>query len=149
LPFAVRKVLLLLPAERLAVGTPLRTFSNANLAEAVALLPRSKSGLEVLSKIAPFCWSNGEPPLATGRRPVTSVALVKLTSEDERTPLVSEWTIPVPPIPEKMMVPDDVSPVKPVRVPAAIRFGPEAVSAAVPAEMICTLPVDALPSCNV
>jgi len=48
----------------------------------------------ILSLIAPLFCSNGEPPFATGRMPVTSVALVRLTREDESVPFVELWTIP-------------------------------------------------------
>lgn len=61
-------------AEILAVGVPLLTFKKPNLAEVVALLPSKRSCVPTLSKILPFAWSNGEPPLATGRIPEISLA---------------------------------------------------------------------------
>ena len=66
LPSPVRKVVLLdrFP-EREAVGTPDATFSKANFALPVALLPSKRSCVEIRSKIDPFPCSNGEPPLAT------------------------------------------------------------------------------------
>src|SRR5438876_10619256 len=57
--------------------------------------------------------------------------------------------MPVPPMPERVIVPLELSPVSPVKVPAATRFAPCAVKAVVPPETIFTFPVDADPSCNV
>src|SRR6266568_106132 len=96
-PVPVKK-LALLPelAETLAVGTPELTLMKANLADVVALLPSKRSCVAILSRIDPFACSNGDPPLRTGRMPVTSVAPVKFTSVDERTPVAERWAIPRP-----------------------------------------------------
>ncbi len=131
-------------AEILAVGVPELTLRKANFAEAVALLPRSRSCVPILSKIAPLPCSKGEPPLAVGRMPVTSDD-AKSIAEEERRPLTSEWTIPVPPIPENVMVPLDPSPVRPVSVPVAAIFPlfaivnavvPEALAVKISAELV-------------
>jgi len=139
----------LLPVPEIeAVGVPLPTLRKPNFALAVAVAPSKRSCVVSLSVITPFDCSNGEPPFRTGRMPVTSPE-ARLTALDESTPLMSEWTIPVPPMPEKMIVPAEVSPCKPVRVPAATRLAPFAVSAVVPPETIWTLPVAAPPSVKV
>jgi len=87
IPVPVKKVLLLPePAEMEAVGTPVLTLVNANFAEAVEVLPISKSCVDILSKIEPFACSNGDPPFTTGRMPVTSIE-ARLIAEDERIPV--------------------------------------------------------------
>ena len=88
-PFPVREVALFpLLAEIVAVGVPELTLVNANLAEVVALDPRSRSWVVFLSKIAPFALSNGQPPLATGRMPVIYCGPPPtFKAPDERVPL--------------------------------------------------------------
>ena len=95
-PVAVRYVALLFAPEIEAVGLPPATFKNPNLAEPVAVAPRSRSSVVILSVIAPFLSSNGDPPFTTGRIPVTSVPPFKLTADEVRTPLASEWISPMP-----------------------------------------------------
>ena len=51
--------------------------------------------------------------------------------------------------PEKVIVPEEVKPVKPVRVPAAIRLAPLAVRAVVPPGESCTSPVELFPKVRV
>ena len=51
--------------------------------------------------------------------------------------------------PEKVIVPEEVNPVKPVRVPAAIRLAPLAVKAVVPPGESCTSPVELFPKVRV
>ena len=77
-------------AEMVAVGVPAAMPVTANSADEVAVDPRRKSCVVILSKIAPLPSSNGEPPLRTGNIPVTSVAFERFTSEEVRTPLPSE-----------------------------------------------------------
>ena len=85
-PVPVRKVALLAVfAEILAVGVPEFMFVIANFAEPVELLPSKKSCEGILSKIAPFAAVKGEPPLESGRTPVTSVD--RSTRLEDITPL--------------------------------------------------------------
>jgi len=64
-----------------AVGLPPATLVKANFAEVVAVDPSKRSSVVFRSKIVPLLVFslNGDPPLATGRIPETSV--VKLTAE--------------------------------------------------------------------
>jgi len=73
-------------ADNEAVGVPPATFTKANFALVVAVDPRSRSWVLILSVIAPFDCSNGEPPLPIGKMPVTSPD-ARLTALDERTPV--------------------------------------------------------------
>ncbi len=59
------------------------------------------------------------PPLANGKTPVTSV--VKLTCPTDRVP-VPDPPLTMPPAfnPEKVIVPDDTTPVAPVIAPAPV-----------------------------
>ena len=77
--------------------------------------------MAILSLMAPLFCSNGDPPLATGRMPVISDD-ARFTALDERIPLESEWTMPVPPILEKVMVPEDVMPVAAAIAPVAFTW---------------------------
>ena len=94
LPVASSDSALLLAPEMDAVGVPPATFTKANFALVVAVDPSRKSWVVIRSLIAPLFCSNGEPPLATGRMPVTSEAPFKFTREVVSTPLVSVWTMP-------------------------------------------------------
>jgi len=115
--------LLLLPAEMLAVGTPLFTLVKANFALVVELEPSNKSSVCSLSNIAPFPSVNGEPPLSTGRMPVTSLEPpARFTALVERLPLISVWTIPTALNPVNWILPADVIPWRPVIVPVAVRL---------------------------
>jgi len=60
------------PVARDSVGVPVLILRNPIFAEAVALLPSKRSSVESRSKIAPLPSVNGEPPLVTGRIPLTS-----------------------------------------------------------------------------
>src|SRR5579862_4277911 len=80
-----------------AVGVPVPTLTKPNLAELVAVEPRSRSSLVFLSTMALLLFSvNGEPPLRTGRIPVTREAFPKFRADDERSPVASDWTTPRP-----------------------------------------------------
>ena len=118
--------------EILAVGVPELTLMTANFAEAVDVPPISKSCVVIRSLMAPLAAENGDPPLASGKMPVTSDD-ARSTALDDRTPLESEWTMPNPPMLEKVIVPLEVMPVSPVIVPvAAILPLPATVNLAVP-----------------
>ena len=68
----------------------------------------------------------------------------------ERTPEPLVYSKPLSVVkPEKVIVPEDVNPVKPVRVPAPIRFAPLAVRASVPPGVSCTSPVFVSPRVRV
>lgn len=64
---------------------PLLTLIKPNRALLVAVEPRSRSCVVIRCVIAPLPCSNGDPPLVTGRMPVTSVD-ARLTALVERTP---------------------------------------------------------------
>ena len=84
-PLPVRDKALLPVPEIEAVGVPPATLRKPNLALLVAVEPSNRSWVVFLSKIEPFALSNGEPPLATGKMPVTSVE-ARLIAEEEITP---------------------------------------------------------------
>src|SRR5258708_5612350 len=94
-PAPVRYAALLpFAAEIDAVGTPLLTLVKANLALTVDVPPRRRSSVGILSVIAPLVSSNGDPPLTTGRIPLTSIPLFKLTRLEVRVPFAELWTMP-------------------------------------------------------
>ena len=84
-PLASRLRALLFAPDIEAVGVPPAIFVTANLALAVLTPPSKKSCVVILSKIEPLASSKGDPPLATGRIPVTS-PLARLIAEEERIP---------------------------------------------------------------
>jgi len=104
-PVAVSEVAPVVPAIE-AVGVPPATLVKAKAAEVVALAPKRRSCVVFLSKIAPLALSNGEPPLPTGRMPVTSVE-ARSTAEEESTPFEEICAMPCP-IDEKVVVPPTV-----------------------------------------
>lgn len=90
-------------ADKVAVGVPFATPVIANCDELVAVPPMRKSFVVFLSKIAPFAWLSGEPPLATGRIPVTSV--VRSTRLLVSVPFAKLWTTPAVPNCDRTVVP--------------------------------------------
>ena len=81
-------------ADRVATGVPTAIPVTPNCAELVATPPSRKSWVVFLSVMAPFRTSNGEPPFATGRIPVTS-ADARSTAEEVIRPFAPKWAIPV------------------------------------------------------
>jgi hypothetical protein len=140
-------------AEMEATGDVVFTPVNANLADAVAFAPRSKSCVCNRSTIAPFNWLNGDPPLATANTLLTLDALDRSSALALIVP-PDAWTTPLNPV--KVIVPLDT--VKPllavnspldVNVPAPVRFAPLAVNAVVPFGANTIFPVPAAPRVNV
>ena len=95
-PLPVRDKALFPVPEILAVGVPPATLMKANFAELVALEPSKRSSVVFLSKIVPGVSLKGDPPFWTDRTPVTREVFARLSAEDERRPVASDWTTPRP-----------------------------------------------------
>lgn len=134
-------------AEIEAVGVPVFTLMNANLAEVVEVAPSKRSCVVILSNILPLFWSNGDPPFPVGNIPVTSLD-ARLTAEEDNTPEELEWSIPVPNA-DRVIVPEEVNPVSPVRVPVATRLEPLVINAVTPLGARAIFPVELLPRVRV
>ena len=86
-PSPVSERALLPVPEMEAVGVPPATFKKPNLALVVAVEPSNRSSVVFLSKILPLPSLKVDPPLATGKIPVTSEE-ARFIALDERTPPV-------------------------------------------------------------
>ena len=115
-----------------AVGVPELTFKTANLAEAVEVPPTNKSRVEFLSWAVPRdCCQRMEEPTAVAQEPNVGAPE---PPESKQSPVVPAALVPntpdplvytIPPAvlrPEKVIVPEEVSPDRPVNVPVAVMF---------------------------